>query len=305
MGRSFGSGSSSGGSRSFGSGSFSSSRSFGSGSFGGSRSFGSGGRSGSRSFGSGSSHRPTFRWHPHTKVIFGRSVYLGTGRSVAVNLFTILLSILIVPIFICSAMWFDYQSDMDEIADAYYYCHQVAVNADGNPDRQIEAEIKNVYQYKASGKYYFKYSFYAKNEHGILKEVTGESFYIYDIGEVNNGDKIILAIDSSKEFFNVNVKTIPLDHKDMKLEDDAEYAELMGPRNLYRAIDIAAICLAVAGIIGSLVISLTAKKATAEQIAESNGTKATSVNGWRCEYCNSLNDATKTTCDGCGASRQK
>ena len=306
MGRSFGSGSS-GGSRSFGSASrsFGGSRSFGSGSFGGSRSFGSGSR-GSRSFGSGS-HRPTFRWRPHTTVVFGRSVYYGAGRSVAANIFTILLYLAFVPVIILSGLWYTYQSDMDVIADAYYEFHQVAVNADNNPDRQITAEVLSMYEYEDSGKYYLTYYFYAEDpDTGYNERVDGTTFYIYDYetaSQYYSEGQIVLAIDSRVADFNSEVKTIPLDHKDMELKDDAEYAELMGPRNLYRALDIVVICLGVVGIVGSLVTSLTAKQATKEQLAESDGTKTSSANGWRCAYCNTLNDNDKNECSGCGASR--
>ena len=296
--------------RSFGSGGSGGSRSFGSGSFGGSRSFGSGSFGGSRSFGGGSSHRPTFRWRPHTTVVFGRPVYFGAGRSVAVNIFTILIYFAFVPVLILSGLWYTYQSDMDVIADAYYECHQVAVNADNNPDRQITADVLSMYEYEDSGKYYLTYYFYAEDpDTGYNERVNGTTFYIYDYetaSQYYSEGQIVLAIDSRVDDFNSEVKTIPLDHKNMKLEDDAEYADLI------RALDIVAICLGVVGIVGSLITSLTAKKPTKEQEAEGNGTKdladalaKAGINGWKCAYCGSLNKNEKTSCDGCGAGRQK
>ena len=66
------------------------SRSFSSGHFGGGRSHSSGhfaGRSGGTR-----SYIPSFRWRPHTTVIFGRPVYLGAGRARATSLLTIFIS---------------------------------------------------------------------------------------------------------------------------------------------------------------------------------------------------------------------
>jgi len=304
MGRSFGSGSHSSGGRSFGSGSFGGSRSFGSGSFGGTRSFG-----GSRSFGGGSSHRPTFRWRPHTTVVFGRPVYFGKGRSAAVSLLSIFIYIAIIATVICGFMWWDYQGVVDDTVENYVFYHNVAVDADGNPNRQIQGNVEAVYPYEDTGVYYFEYSYDINN---VWYE--GTSFCVYDketVDQLLENGKVTLAINSNKEHMDSKTCTIPLDHKDIKLEDDVWYLDDLQSRNLFRILTFVAGGATVALAVASVVLSVTAKQATKEQLAEnangsmSQNTQATTNGNWRCSYCNTLNDSTKTQCDGCGAGRQK
>lgn len=293
----------SGGSRSFGGGGHfgrSSSGSFGGGHFGRSSSRSSSigghfGRSGS------SASRPSLHWRPHTTVVFGRRVYYGAGRAKASSLLSILLFYVILGAFILGFFWMDAKDDVSLICENYPYYLNMIEHAEKNDLFTYKTAVTGYEEYKDTGKYMIYYEF---ND--------GYSFYFYTKEQaikLYNDGYVTLAIDCSRPNINEYTDSIPMDHKEIlaagNLSEDVQYVDCVAKRNGLLAGTIIVAGLAVAMIIAKVAISLTAKKATAEQVAESSGTKSTSVNGWRCEYCNSLNDATKTTCDGCGASRQK
>lgn len=296
-GRSGGGSSHFGGSRSFGGSSH-----FGRSSFGGSSHFGGS----HRSSGSSRVHMPSMRWRPHTTVIFGRPVYFGAGRATTSSLLSVLIVLAVMVAVVLGINWYNCEEDLALMRDNYNYYHEMAVNADLDPDYQIYATVTGIEKWKDSGKFRILYR---------LDYIDGYSFYVYDYETIKQlGDKVLLAIDDRKTNISSLTDSVPLDYKDTTLEDDAEYMEYAKTRDAWRLGTILVAGLAGAMFVISLIVSLTAKKATEEQIAETEKAKAgqsTSAtaevpNGtWRCVYCNALNDSTKTECDGCGAGRQK
>lgn len=300
-------GHSSGGSRSFSSGHFGGGfRGFSSGhSSTGSRSFSSG-HSRSSSSRSSSGYRPSFNWRPHTTVVFGRSVYFGAGRSAALSLLGVLLSI---GVFICVIFGFNWHSaetDYSEFVDGFHYYQQMAQYAAENPEYQVIGRVSEIEPHGATGIYCVYYSF-----DSYLNE--GFSFCSYDRSTaealLNNRD-IVLAIDDRNDNITSDTDSVPLDFKDAVLAEDPDYQDFKAKRDQWRLFGALAIggTVLVGGV--ALLVMLTAKKATKEQLAADGKTDAsqtsTTPNGsWRCEYCNSLNDTSKTECDGCGAGRQK
>lgn len=292
-----------GGARSFSGGHFGgATRSFGGGHFGGSRRTGSSG--GTRA------HMPSMRWRPHTTVIFGRPVYFGAGRATATSLLTVLIVLAFFVSVLLGINWSSYEDDLSVICDDYHYYQEMAMNAQIDADYQVDGIVNRIEEYKDTGKYCIYYSFST----GVGGYTPGNSFYVYDEDTARylKQHGVRLAVDDT--YLTVSTDSVPLDYLDTALEDDAEYMEYAKMRDAWRLGTILVAGLAVAMIIAKVVISLTAKKATEEQIAETEKAKAgqsTSAtaeapNGtWRCVYCNTLNDSTKTECDGCGAGRQK
>ena len=311
------SGRSGGGSSHFGGGS----RSFGGSShFGGSRSFGGSshfGRSrssgGSSHFGGSHSFRPRLHWRPHTTVVFGRPVYFGAGRSTAVSLLSIFIVIAVIATMLLGASWYSCEQDLAVINDNYVYYKNMAENA--GYSKQCLGTVTDIEQYQSTGKYRVLYKFNTYS----YGSVEGYSFYVYnypDAKKILDEGTIVLALDTDASSASYITDSVPLSYKDTSLKDDGEYLEYYGECIRQRALTFVAGGVAVALVVASLILSVTAKKATKEQLAENGEAKdtskegvdmaaKTSINGWRCEYCNSLNDNDKNTCDGCGAGRQK
>ena len=291
------------------------SRSFSGGHFGGSRSSSShsGGHfGGSRSFGGSRAHIPSMRWRPHTTVIFGRPVYFGAGRAKAVSLLSILISIAIVATVMLGLGWYSQEEDLKVIREDYAYYQSMAQYAADNDAYQTTGEVYDFEQYELGGKccIFYRFDTYAGNT------VEGSSFYVYNIEDVeymlDNG--VTLAISSKNTNITMSTDSIPLDYKDMALHEDAEYLDYAEQRDTMRLATIAVGVGVVVMILISAAVSVTAKKATKEQIEETAQAKSgtqnnqqnkteTPAGAWRCVYCNTLNDSSKGQCDGCGASR--
>ncbi|MBO5229442.1 MAG: hypothetical protein J6B20_01435 [Clostridia bacterium] len=291
------------------------SRSFSGGHFGGSRSRSShsGGHfGGSRSFGGSRAHIPSMRWRPHTTVIFGRPVYFGAGRAKAVSLLSILITIAIVAAVMLGLGWYSQEEDLKVIREDYAYYQAMAQYAADNDAYQTTGEVYDFEQYELGGKCCIFYRFDTSSGN----TVEGYSFYVYNIEDVeymlDNG--VTLAISSKNTNITMSTDSIPLDYKDMALRDDAEYLDYAEQRDTMRLATIAVGVGAVVMILISAAVSVTAKKATKEQIEETAQAKSgtqnnqqnkteTPAGAWRCAYCNTLNDSSKEQCDGCGASR--
>ncbi|MBQ7973726.1 MAG: hypothetical protein IJ295_02105 [Clostridia bacterium] len=281
------------------------SRSFSSGHFGGGRSHSSGhfaGRSGSTR-----SYIPSFRWRPHTTVIFGRPVYLGAGRARATSLLTIFISIAVIIAAFMGISWWQAEDSLNNFCDEFRYYQEMAQYADAHPEYQIDATVDKPVEHGDTGIYCIEYTFDGFYE--------GYSFCVYDKATADRlyADGVIrLALDSVKTNISSDTDSVPLDFMYAELTDDADYLDFLSERDGARTGTAIAASIAGALIVISFLVSATAKKATKEQIAESeqakNGTqteKQTTTNGaWRCEYCNTLNDSAKNSCDGCGAGRQ-
>lgn len=296
-GRSGGGSSHFGGSRSFGGSSH-----FGRSSFGGSSHFGGS----HRSSGSSRVHMPSMRWRPHTTVIFGRPVYFGAGRATTSSLLSVLIVLAVMVAVVLGINWYNYEEDLTFMRENYNHYHGMAVSAELDANYQVLATVTGIEEWKDSGKFRVLY------EYGLI---DGYSFYVYDeaIALQLKRDGVTLAIDDKKTMISLLTDSIPLDYKDTTLEDDAEYVDCAKTRDSLRLATILVAGLAGAMFVISLIVSLTAKKATPEQIAATEKAKfgqsaktAETPNGtWRCVYCDTLNDSTETTCDGCGAGRQK
>lgn len=300
------SGGHSGGSRSFSGGHFGGGfRGFSRGhSSSGSRSF-SGGHFGKSGSSSSSGYRPSLRWRPHTTVVFGRSVYFGAGRSAAISLLSIFVTIGIIISVIIGSSWWSAESSLNEFVDGFHYYQQMAEYADENPDYQVYGRVYKIEPHGTTGIYCVYYNFNSYSNEGF-------SFCAYDRSTaqalLDDGD-IVLAIDDKKDNMTSDTDSVPLDFKDAVLSEDPDYKDLLAERNQWRLYGILAIGATVAMVVAALVLSTTAKKATQEQLAQdgkgsTTQAESTTPNGsWRCSYCNNLNDSSKTECDGCGAGR--
>lgn len=323
---------SSGGARSFSGSHFNrgASRSFGGSHFnrGASRSFGGShfnrNRSSSSFGGSSRSahYRPSLRWRPHTTVIFGRPVYFGAGRAKASSILSLLLVIGIIASIAMGCMWVSANEDLQYIQDSYPYYADMIESAETDSRFQTEATVVRYEEYGDSGKYCFHYEFY-----GDPKFSDGFSFCHYSYEEVNAllGTKIIIAIDTINTRVDEYTDSVPMMDKDYLLaadmSNDMEYIDVAAARDGWKFGTLLAGGVTGLLIVASVIVSMTAQKATKEQIEETeklkNGTseadetKSAEMSNdnqnqtWRCSYCGSLNDMAKHSCDGCGAGRQK
>ncbi len=289
---------------------------FGGGSFGGSRGGGHFGGSRGSSF-SG----PSFHWHgwhhPHVMFFFGRPVYMSAGRTGASSILGVFIVLAIIAAVFLGIGWSSYNEDLDVIRADYAYYYNMAAEAAENEEYQEWATVDRIEAYDlGSGKYCIYYHFYTSSGY----KVDGFSFYVYSHADATNLKKdgeVLLALDTPNDAIVATTDSIPLDYMNTSLEDDAEYLDYLSTRDGFRKATYIAIGITAALIVVAVLIPLTAKKATAEQIAEnkkgdsSNSTSTTTdsqdtkdVGVWRCRYCNMLNDGSKHHCDGCGAQRQ-
>lgn len=306
------------GGRSFGGSHFSrsSSRSFGGSHFNrGSSSSSFGGSVFGRSR-SGSHYRPSLRWRPHTTVIFGRPVYFGATRAKASSILSLLLVLGVLAAIVMGCLWGSAESDLTYIRDLYPYYANMIEKAELDPDYQINARVVDYEEYGDTGRYCIYYDFYGDSQY------DGFSFCHYSREEVIDlkGTTIILAIDTINAFVDEYTDSVPMMDKNYLLlanmEDDMEYVDTLATRDMWRIGTLVAAGISGLLIVASVLVSMTAKKATEEQIAETEKAKTESANAtesatetkaqtWRCAYCGSLNDNSKHSCDGCGANRQK
>ncbi len=276
-----------------------------------------GGRVLGRSRSSGSHYRPSLRWRPHTTVIFGRPVYFGATRAKASSLISLLLVLGIFAAIVMGCMWATAESDLTYIRDLYPYYANMIEKAELDADYQINAKVVDYEEYGDTGKYCIYYDFYGNSDY------DGFSFCHYSREEAIalKGTTIILALDTINTYVDEYTDSVPMMDKNYLLvanmEDDMEYVDTQATRNLWRIGTLIAAGVSGLLIVASVLVSMTAKKATEEQIAETEKAKNEAANGatntdsatnnqpWRCSYCGGLNDNSKHTCDGCGASRQK
>ena len=189
----------------------------------------------------------------------------------------------------------------------------MAINAVDNTNCQTTGTVTGIERYEDGSKYCIFYTF--KTTTG--SKVEGYSFYVYDYtvaSQYKSSGSVILALDTTVDKINTTTDSVPLDYKDVTLDNDDEYVHYNATRNVARTATFVLIGISVAMILGTVLVPLTAKKATAEQIAESKNGSANSTTSetqsapagtWRCSYCGVLNDNGKERCDGCGAKRQK
>lgn len=277
------------------------SHSRGGGHFGGSRSSGSRGIS----FGGHGWH------HPHVMFFFGRPVYLGSARAGTVSVLGVLIVISIIAAIFLGIGWSSVQEDLNAIRDDYDYYHNLALDAADNEAYQTVATVTSYKQYQDSGKYMIYYTF------GPVDD--GFTFYVYDYNTARKLKEtgVVVALDITNDKITSVTDSVPLDFKDTVLEDDVEYIDYLGMRDFMRTGTLIVIGVAAALILLAILVPLTAKKATAEQIAESKKTDSANTTNdqsntnsnansgtWRCRYCNTVNDTSKHACEGCGAQRQ-
>lgn len=282
----------------FGGGSF---RSHSGGHFGGSRSSGSRGIS----FGGHGWH------HPHVMFFFGRPVYMTSGRAGTVSVLGVLMVFAIIAAVLFGIGWYSYEEDLTTIREDYARYHQMAQSAAEDERYQIVGKVTDYAQYDFSGKYCIWYEFDVVDD--------GYSYYVYSYDQVRKMQEngVLLALNNKKDEITYITDSVPLDFKDTVLEDDVEYVDYLGMRDFMRMGTLIAVGITVALILIAVLVPLTAKKATAEQIAESKKTDSANTTDnqnnansnansgtWRCRYCNTVNDASKQSCEGCGAKRQ-
>ncbi|MBR4419051.1 MAG: hypothetical protein IKT33_03535 [Clostridia bacterium] len=309
---------SSGGARSFGGSHFSRgvSRSFGGSHFNrntSSSSFGGSSR--------GAHYRPSLRWRPHTTVIFGRPVYFGAGRAKASSILSLLLVIGIIVSIAMGCMWVSANEDLQYIQDLYPHYADMIESAETNSRYQTEATVVWYEEYGDSGKYCFYYDFCGDSS------ADGFSFCHYSYEEVVAllDTEIIIALNTINTSVDEYTDSVPMMDKDYLLaadmSNDMEYVDVAAARDGWKFGTLLAGGVTGLLIVASVIVSMTAQKATKEQIEETeklkNGTseadetKSAEITNnnqnqtWRCNYCGSLNDTAKHSCDGCGAGRQK
>lgn len=252
--------------------------------------------------------------HPHVTVFCGRQVYLDSGRAGATSVLLIFLILGIIVSIIMGLGWAGANEDLDVTKKDYAYYNNLAMYASNNPDYQIEADVTGIEQHEDSDKWCVYYVFKTSSS----ANVEGYSFCVYSYEDAHAlyvAKKVTLALDTKNDSITGYTDSVPLDYKDVSLEDHAEYADFLAESQTMRNFTFVSVGItAVLGAI-AILIPLTAKKPTAEQLAESknvnNETSTTNSNsngatstGWRCVYCNTLNDNSKNSCDGCGAKRQ-
>ncbi|MCM1404558.1 MAG: hypothetical protein NC133_03630 [Prevotella sp.] len=281
------------------------------GGFSGSRSGGHFG--GSRSVGS----RPLVSFggrgwrHPHTMIFFGRPVYLGSARAGTVSILGVLIVLAIIASVIMGIGWAGVQEDLTTICDDYAFYQQMALDAADDEVYQLTATVTSYKQYHDSGKYCLFYTFETPTGY----TVEGFTFYVYDYNTAHQlkSTGVVIALDTPKYQTTAVTDSVPLDFKDTVLTDDVEYVEYLSLRNGLRTGTLVALGVTAALIVLAILVPLTAKRATAEQLAENaktdNGSTTSTASNtnhgtWRCQYCNTVNDTSKQNCEGCGAQRQ-
>jgi len=282
---------------------------FGGGSFSGSR---GGHFGGARSSAAMGIHRPWYS--PRVMVFGGRTVYLGSGRASAVSVLSVFVVLTIIATIIAGAIWSDAKDKLETIKADYAFYHAMAENAAANTNYQTTGTVTGIERYEEGTKYCIFYTF--KTTSGS-STVEGYSFYVYDYAsaaQLKSSGSVILALDTTVDKIIKTTDSVPLDYKDTTLDDDDEYLHYVTTRKVARVATLGLVAVSVVLILSAVLVPLTAKKATAEQIAESKNGTSTNANNdnqntpagtWRCAYCGTLNDNGKERCDGCGAKRQK
>ena len=284
---------------------------------GGSFSSHSGGHFGGSSFGSGvrgsfSGVRPHRPWYSPRVVVFGgRQVYLNSGRASAGSILGVLITIGIIITAIMGFIWLDCNDKISTIQNDYAFYQTMANDAADNALYQTIGEVYDIKRYESSDKYCIFYTFKTFDN----KTVEGYTYYVYDHSQAlylkDHG--VVLDLDTTFNKSNATTDSVPLDFRNTKLEDDAEYNDYTSQRGF-----VSTGTWVVGGItlllgIANLMIRATAGKATEEQIAaeqqstmtNNNSTQSTPAGTWRCGYCGTVNDNGKERCEGCGAMRQK
>lgn len=256
-------------------------------------------------------YRPHRPWYGPRVVVFGgRQVYLSSGRASTVSILGVLIAIAIIVSVFLGISWGNIEETLSVQRDEYSYFRRIAQDADGNSAYQIVGTVTSIKEYKLSDRWCINYEFTLSN--GLKND--GYSYFVYSYEEAKqmlDNVTVILASDTKNTMINDVTETVPLDYKDMEFEADEEYVANLDSRNSMRTGTFIMAGVAVLLVLAYVVTNATAKKATAEQIAENNNattntqTASTPAGTWRCEYCNAINDNSKDRCDGCGAQRQK
>ncbi len=249
--------------------------------------------------------------HPHVMVFWGRSVYLGPARAGAVSVLGVLIVLAIIAAVFMGIGWASTQEDLNAIRDDYDYYHNLALDAAEDETLQTVATVTSYKQYQDSGKYMIYYTF------GPVDD--GFTFYVYDYATARKLKEtgVVVALDITNDKITSVTDSVPLDFKDTVLEDDVEYLDYSNMVGFFRTATLIVIGVIVAFIVLAILVPLTAKKATPEQIAENkktdsneakdnqkDGQIAAGTGTWRCGYCKTVNDSSKHACEGCGAQRQ-
>ena len=280
---------------------------FGGGSFSGSRGGHFGGSHGSFSSHSHSNLTRSYRsWFaPRVMVFGGRTIYMGSGRASATSVLGIFVVLAIIATAFAGLTWSDAGDKIGIIKEDYAIYQTMAEYAVAHPDYQTIGSVTGVERYEEGGNYCIFYTFKTADD----KTVEGYSFYVYHLNDYKKGDSVVLAIDTTKDKINMTTESVPLDFKDANIENDDEYIHYQAVYKIARIATMGLIGFTLLLIVSTVLVPLTAKKATAEQIAENKQNNANNQSApegtWRCEYCNALNDNGKERCDGCGAKRQK
>ena len=276
--------------------------------------FGGGSGSSFSSRGSFSGIRPTHRpWYRPRVIVFGgRRVYLGTGRASAFSALGVLVVIALLVSAFLGFSWYNVEDTLSEQRSVYTYYQAMAQYAYDHPEYQYWADVDEPEEYNYSGKYCINYSFETTSGSNVVK---GFSFFVYNFDEAfqiwdHGNGKIKVALDCENTNIGSLADSVPLDYKDMTFEDDEEYVDNLNSRNSLRIGTFIMVGVSILLAAAAVLVPMTAKKATDEQIAANDSStddaknKSTPEGTWRCSYCSALNDNSKERCDGCGAKRQ-
>lgn len=274
----------------------------GSGSHGGFR--GSFSHSSSRSSGSGSSgsgSRGSINLIPRGPryiSFWGTTLVLNNLRQVLLMIIGFIGACALLAIFAGSSLIGEATSDINMIKQEQKYYLVMIHDAEVDEALQVDGKVKdNFYKHN---KYYITFTF--ENEAG--EEFEGYSFCVYELENIpKKGSTIKLAVNDKE--IDADTDAIPMDYKNMTLEDDGEYLECVkSKKNATTVVVIGAIGVAgaIVGIILVLVTAERKKQAEKQEAEQKEQAKAEEAEKkTKCEYCGARVQPEDKVCSQCGA----
>ena len=254
----------------------------------GGSSFGGGGSSSSgSSYGGSRSSRPHFRWHGHV-------YYYSAGASFLVVFINAILMFALITTIAGFFIIPQEKKDVKKIEEDYYYYQSII-----DMGYFTTAKVDDIFCHKGYDKYYITYTIDIPS---TLKDLEGYSYSVYTREQafaLLQQGTITVALNRPVANITENTDSIPIDYKNMPMENDYEYVMALKGVNNARWCAYGGLGVMLTGFAIILFINFKTKAKQQGQLVNSSYSSPTGRTQY-CAYCGTETDCSKTRCPSCG-----
>ena len=224
---------------------------------------------------------------------YGGNTISNKGKKFGI-IFILVLIAFFIALF-CGISISNAKENIEFIKSDYSYYQNFIDRAEANGYIE-DATITDIIYNEDANRYYFTYEI----RYGYDNILEGYTFSVYTESEISNfkiGQIIKVAVESND--INQFTDSIPLDYKDMPIENDGEYSKEVRSKLINTIILSTGLI-----VIFVLIVIIAIKKSETQKVEENAGSNVNNNKTEKtvCEYCGSTISKQDDKCPNCGAS---